>query len=96
MNKHSGPQHYEIRLKGHLHPRWASRFAGLSITHEQDGTTTLAGPVVDQAALHGLLRNVRDLGLPLLSLCAVDWGQQPGATGTVAAKDNCSTKENIV
>src|SRR5213080_4352557 len=62
------PGWYEIRLKGHLDTRWAERFEGLSFTHRSDGTTILAGPVVDQAALYGLLRKVRDLGLPLLSV----------------------------
>ncbi len=68
----TGDQHepgwYEIRLKGHLDARWAVRFDGLSFTHARDGTTILTGPVVDQAALHGVLRTVRDLGLPLLSV----------------------------
>jgi hypothetical protein len=59
---------YEIRLKGHLEPRWADWFDGLTLTHESDGTTVLAGSVVDQAALHGLLGNVRDLGLPLIAV----------------------------
>jgi hypothetical protein len=63
---------YEIRLKGHLDARWADRFEGLSLTHEPDGTTILAGPVVDQAALYGLLRTVRDLCLPLVSVMAVE------------------------
>jgi hypothetical protein len=62
------PGGYEIRLKGHLDPRWAAWFDGLGLTHERDGTTLLRGPVVDQAALHGLLRKVRDLGLPLVSV----------------------------
>jgi hypothetical protein len=62
------PGRYEIHLKGHLDDRWAERFDGLSFTHAGDGTTILAGPVVDQAALYGLLRAVRDLGLPLLSV----------------------------
>lgn len=68
---HDEPGLYEIRIKGHLDSRWADRFAGLSFTHASDGTTILAGPVVDQAALYGLLRNVRDLGLPLLSVMQV-------------------------
>ena len=59
------PRLYEIRLKGHLDARWADRFAGMSFNHESDGTTILSGQVVDQAALHGLLRKVRDLGLTL-------------------------------
>ena len=66
------PGRYEIRLKGHLDARWAERFEGLSFTHASDGTTILAGPVVDQAALYGLLRKVRDLALPLLSVMAVE------------------------
>ena len=59
---------YEIRLKGHLEPRWADWFDGLSLTQESDGTTVLSGLVVDQAALHGLLGKVRDLGLPLIAV----------------------------
>ena len=65
------PGRYELRLKGHLDARWADRFDGLSFSHARDGTTILAGPVVDQAALHGVLRTVRDLGLPLLSVLHV-------------------------
>jgi hypothetical protein len=63
---------YEIRLKGHLDARWADRFDGLRLTHAGDGTTVLSGPVVDQAALYGLLRTVRDLGLPLVSVVQVE------------------------
>jgi hypothetical protein len=59
---------YEIRIEGHLDTRWAAWFDGLALTHETDGTTVLHGPVVDQAALHGLLQRVRDLGLPLVSV----------------------------
>jgi hypothetical protein len=62
------PGHYEIRLAGHLDPRWTDWFDGLTVTHLPDGTTVLAGPVVDQTALHGLLQKVRDLGVPLLSV----------------------------
>jgi hypothetical protein len=69
---HHEPGQYEIRLKGHLDTRWADQFAGLSFTHASDGTTILAGPVVDQAALYGLLRNVRDLGLPLVAVILID------------------------
>jgi hypothetical protein len=64
---------YEIRVKGHLDPRWAAWFDGLSLTHDGDGTTCIHGPVVDQAALHGLLQKVRDIGLPLISVTRVDW-----------------------
>ena len=59
---------YEIRLRGHLEPRWADWFDGLTLTQESDGTTVLRGSVVDQAALHGVLGKVRDLGLPLIAV----------------------------
>jgi hypothetical protein len=75
---HHEPGWYAIRLKGHLDNRWAGRFDGLSLTHDSDGTTILSGPVVDQAALYGLLRKVRDLGLPLLSVVEVDPRQANG------------------
>ena len=68
---HHGPQ-YEIRLQGHLDSRWAAWFDGLSLTHESDGTTVIQGSVVDQAALHGLLAKVRDLGLPLIAVVQID------------------------
>jgi hypothetical protein len=67
----SNAQYYEIRLKGHLEARWAQWFDGLAITLEEDGDTLLTGPVIDQAALHGLLKKVRDVGLPLLSVNSV-------------------------
>ena len=59
---------YEIRVKGHLGHRWAAWFDGLSLTALDDGTTVISGPVVDQAALHGLLHKLRDVGIPLISL----------------------------
>ena len=62
---------YQITIKGHLDNRWANWFEGLTITREDNGETLLTGPVVDQAALHGLLRKVRDLGMPLLSVTRV-------------------------
>ena len=66
------PGSYEIRIRGHLDKRWAAWFEGLTITLEKGGDTLLTGPVVDQAALHGLLKRVRDLGMPLLSVCPVE------------------------
>jgi len=60
--------YYRIRVKGHLAPRWATRFDGMSLTQQDDGTTLIQGLVVDQAALHGLLQQVRDTGLPLISV----------------------------
>ena len=62
---------YQIRVKGHLNPQWTDWFEGLAITLEDNGETLLTGPVVDQAALHGLLRKVRDLGMPLISAIRV-------------------------
>jgi hypothetical protein len=66
------PGRYEIRVKGRLGSRWAARFDGMTLTARADGTTLLEGPVVDQAALHGLLRTLRDLGIPLLSVTHLD------------------------
>jgi hypothetical protein len=65
------PQVYQIRLKGHLGHQWSDWFEGMNITLEEDGDTLLTGPVVDQAALHGLLKKVRDLGMPLVSIVQV-------------------------
>ncbi len=59
---------YRIRVRGHLHDRWSEWFGGLVIQRQEDGTTVLVGPVVDQAALHGVIIRIRDLGLPLLSV----------------------------
>src|SRR5437764_1813979 len=71
----TGPQpscgRYEIRFQGHLHARWAGWFDGLTVTDESDGTTVVRGAVADQAALHGLLRKLHDLGLPLLSVTRI-------------------------
>ena len=75
---HHEPGQYEIRLKGYLDTRWADQFEHMSFTHASDGTTILAGPVVDQAALYGVLRKVRDLGLPLLSVMLIDLKQADG------------------
>lgn len=69
------PMIYQIRLAGHLSRRWIAWFQGLTITLEENGETLLTGPVVDQAALHGLLKKVRDLGMPLLSVSRLEPGQ---------------------
>lgn len=74
---------YEIRIKGHLDREWTEWFGGLTITLEDNGDTLLTGPVVDQAALHGLLRQVRDLGMPLLSVTRIE----PGEAGEARAPD---------
>ena len=63
-----GPGRYELRLKGHLEQRWVDWLDGLAITHEGNGTTNLSGPLADQAALHGVLNRIRDLGLPIISV----------------------------
>jgi hypothetical protein len=72
--KHNQHPYYEIRLKGHLDARFAEWFEGLTITLEEDGETLLTGPVVDQPALHGLLKKVRDLGIPLISISPLEHG----------------------
>ena len=66
------PIHYQIKVKGQLDPRWSEWFEGLTISHEADGSTLLAGPVVDQAALYGILLKLHDLNLPLLSVILVE------------------------
>ena len=63
---------YEIRLTGHLDPHWTTWFDGLTVSGEADGTTLVSGQVADQAALHGVLQRVRDLGLPLVSVIRVE------------------------
>ena len=68
---HDGIQQYEIRVKGHLGSRWSAWFDGLSLTAQDDGTTVISGPVVDQAALHGLLQKLRDVGIALVALTQV-------------------------
>ncbi len=69
------PSIYQIRIRGHLDRRWTDWFEGLSITLREDGDTLITGPVVDQAALHGLLKKVRDLGMPLISVNRIESGQ---------------------
>jgi hypothetical protein len=77
----SNAQYYEIRLKGHLEARWVKWFDGLAITLKKNGDTLLTGPVIDQAELHGLLKKVRDLGMPLVSVNPVEPGP-PTTLGT--------------
>lgn len=67
----TGPADYELHVEGHLDDRWASWFDGLTLSAEADGTTVLRGSLVDQAALHGVLQRLRDLGLPLLFVTRV-------------------------
>ena len=87
---------YEIRLKGHLDARWADRFEGMSFTHKSDGTTILSGPVADQAELHGLLRGLRDLSLPLVSVIQVDPKQANGLDFNTDINHNRSKKERNI
>jgi hypothetical protein len=70
---------YEIKIEGHLSETWSDWFEGLTFQHGTDGTTVLAGEIIDQAALHGLLKKIRDLGMPLLSVNRVH--QETGETG---------------
>jgi len=75
--RQQNPGRYEIRVKGHLDARWTAWFDGLTLTHGSDGTTIIHGPVADQAALHGLLQKIRDLGLPLISVNHIAPGHPP-------------------
>ena len=77
-------QTYEIRVTGHLGDRWATRFDGMTLSHEDDGTTVISGPVVDQAALHGLLQQLRDIGIPLVSLTPALDHTNPNAPGATS------------
>lgn len=77
------PTYFRIRIKGQLDSQWTDWFEGLTITSEDNGDTLISGPVVDQAALHGLLKRIRDLGIPLISVC-------PGSS-----KDNGSLSSQI-
>ena len=75
MNRRVGPHEfasYQLRVEGHLDQRWSTWFDEMSLIHEEDGTTTLRGLVTDQAALHGLLAKVRDLGITLISVETID------------------------
>ena len=77
------PAIYQIRLNGHLGSQWSGWFDGLTVTLEENGVTLLTGLVVDQAALHGLLRQVRDIGLPLVSLNRIEESEEPDTPHTL-------------
>jgi hypothetical protein len=87
------PRTYEIRIKGHLDDKWADWFEGLTLTRADNGETLLRGSVVDQAALHGVLKKVRDLSLPLVSVIQVDPNQANGPDENVDTDHNRSNKE---
>ena len=80
-DSHDEPGLYAIRVRGHLDARWAERFGSMTITLAENGETLLTGPVSDQAALHGLLKKVRDLGLPLVSVNPIRPGLTDAADG---------------
>lgn len=82
---HRRLQPYEIRVSGHLGSCWTSWFDGLRISNEDDGTTVISGPELDQAALHGVLQRVRDLGIPLVSVTRQSPGAGIAATGAPPA-----------
>lgn len=77
MKTETMAQYYEIRIKGHLDESWADWFDGLAISHEDSGATVLTGSLSDQAALHGVLNRLRDLGVQLISVNPVEAGQEP-------------------
>lgn len=85
---------YQIRIKGHLDSQWKDWFEGLTLTMEDNGDTLLTGPVVDQAALHGLLKKVRDLAIPLLSVIHVESGLPDMAESTLS-NPSISPEETI-
>ncbi|WP_235522398.1 hypothetical protein [Cellulomonas sp. Root137] len=78
---------YTLRVTGHLDPHWAPSLGGLTLTHDDDGATSLTGVVADQAELHGLLARIRDLGVTLVSVGIVDPVRGPGGGGSAATPD---------
>ena len=77
----SQPMIYQIRIKGHLGPQWTEWFGDLTITLEENGDTLISSPIIDQAALHGILRKVRDLGMQLLSVNIIRPGNAAASDG---------------
>jgi hypothetical protein len=95
QNSHvSQTEVYEIRLEGHLSSQWADWFGGATITLKTDGNTRLTTPAMDQAALHGLLKKVRDLGMPLISVARVNL-DQPSSSDVNANTDHHDSKKEI-
>ena len=89
----SQPLVYQIRIKGHLGRQWTDWFEGLTITLEDNGDTLLTGPVIDQAALHGLLKKVRDLGMPLVSVSPLEHGP-PATLPLRGLRETCQPDES--
>jgi hypothetical protein len=89
------PMVYQIRIEGHLGSQWTDWFGGLTITLEDTGDTLLTGPVVDQAALHGLLRKVRDVGIPLLSVSSVEPGQADASEVKPSSPIQCNSSTSF-
>jgi hypothetical protein len=92
--RHNEPTLYQIRIVGHLDEGWSDNFGRLTITHEENGETLLTGPVADQAALHGLLRKIRDLGMPLTSVERLQDRPAGDTDGGSHDKPHHSTKES--
>jgi hypothetical protein len=84
-------EHYEIRVVGRLSPRWGAWFDGLTLTCDEDGSTVISGPIVDQAALHGLLQRLRDLGITLLSLSRTGSGEPVEHSVSPTSPDRINT-----
>jgi hypothetical protein len=83
------PAHYELRIEGHLNEHWSAWFGRLTVNREDDGTTTLRGPVTDQAELHGLLAKVRDLGITLISVISIDSVHDPDSREPQQERISC-------
>ena len=92
----SEPIVYQIRIEGHLGRQWKEWFEGLTVTLEENGDTVLTGPVVDQAALHGLLRKVRDLGMPLLAVNGRKPDQADASVGGQQMAASCLDKSLVI